>query len=139
MVSLDVVRSCNAALVKAQPLVAIFVGSTAGIGEYSVRALAATHANSGKGLRLYIVGRNEGAAKAIISDCSKVCPTGQFQFVRANDLALLNDVDRVCAEIIQAEETEAKAAGGTARVDFLSMTQGCLIFDGRRGKSLILM
>ena len=137
MVSLDVVRSCNAALVKTQPLVAVFVGSTAGIGEYSVRALATTHANNGKGLRLYIVGRNEDAAKAIISDCSKACPTGQFRFVRAKDLSLLNDVDRVCTEIVEAEEAEAKASGATERVDFLAMTQGCLVFDGRRGKSLI--
>lgn len=108
MVSLDAVHSCNSTLVKTQPLVAVFVGSTAGIGEYSVRALAAAHADHRKGLRLYIVGRNESAAKAIVSDCSKVCPTGQFRFVRANDLALLNDVDCVCAEIIQAEEAEQR-------------------------------
>jgi hypothetical protein len=136
-VSLDVVRSCNARLVRTQPLVAVFVGSTAEIGEYSVRALTAAHATHGKGPRLYIVGRNEGAAAAIISDCGKLYPTGQFRFVRANDLVLLNDVDRVCAEITQAGEAEVKATGGTARVDFLVTTQGCLAFDGRQGKSLM--
>ena len=134
MVRLDVVRSCNATLVKIQPLVAVFVGGTSGIGEYAVRALAATHASNGKGLRLYIVGRNEDAAKSITSDCLKLCPTGQFRFVRANDLSLLKDVDRVCVELMQAEEKEAKTTGEMGRIDLLVMTQGYLAFETRQGK-----
>ncbi len=132
MVGLDVVRSCNAALVRIQPLVVVVVGGTAGIGEYTVRALAATHTNHGKGLRLYIVGRNEDAARKITSDCLELCPTGQFRFVRANDLSLLKDVDRVCAELTQAEE-EANGTGGPARIDLLIMTQGYLAFEARQG------
>lgn len=132
MVHLDVVRSCNASLVKNQPLVAVFVGGTSGIGEYAVRALAATHANHGEGLRLYIVGRNEDAATKIISDCLKLCRSGQFRFVRADDLSLLRDVDRVCAEIIKAEQ-EKNQTGGTLRVDLLVMTQGYLAFESRKG------
>lgn len=132
MVRLDVVRSCNAELVSTQPLVVVVVGGTSGIGEYTVRALAAAHANHGKGLRLYIVGRNEDAARKISSECLELCPTGQFQFVAANDLSLLKDVDRVCTALTQAEE-EASGTGGTARIDLLVMTQAFLSFEARQG------
>ncbi len=56
-----------------------------------------------------------------MSDCVRLCPEGQFRFVQAEDLALLKDVDRVCAEIIRIEEDE-NANGGTARVDLLVMS-----------------
>ncbi|MCJ1380168.1 hypothetical protein MMC17_003271 [Xylographa soralifera] len=121
MVKIDVVRSCNSTLVKTQPLVAVFVGGTAGIGENTIRALATTHSDQGKGLRLYIVGRNADAAKKIISECVHVCPVGQFRFVQAGDLSLLKDVDRVCSEITRMEEDES-ANGGNARVDLLVMS-----------------
>ncbi len=137
MVQLDVVRSCNSTLIKTQPLVAIFVGGTSGIGEHTIRALAVTHSDKGKGLRLYIVGRNADAAKKIISDCVRVCPGGQFQFVQAGDLALLRDVDHVCAEIIRIEEHEN--ANG-ARVDLLVMSQAFFNpFEPRRGISSSLV
>lgn len=133
MVTLEVVQSCNAALVKSQPLVAVVVGGTAGIGECTVRAIAATHANHGKGLRLYIVGRNKDAADKTISYCRDVCPTGQFHFVRADDLSLLKDVDRCCAEIVQAEK-QASETGKKAKVDLLVETQGYLTFESRQGR-----
>lgn len=133
MVRLDVVRAYNSALVKAQPLVAVFVGGTSGIGEQTIRALAATHSKQGKGLRLYVVGRNADAAQKTISECTRVCPRGYFRFVQAKDLALLEDVDKVCAEIIRIEEDE-NAKGGTAKVDLLVMTQALLNFQPRRGK-----
>lgn len=138
MVRIDVVRSCNANLIKTQPLVAVFVGGTSGIGEQTIHALAATHANQGKGLRVYIVGRNADAAEKTISDCIRVCPGGQFRFMQAQDLALLKDVDRVCAEITRIEEEE-NINGGTARVGLLVMSQALLNFQPRRGiLSLIL-
>lgn len=137
MVKLDVVRSSNEALVKAQPLVAVFAGGTSGIGEYSIRALAARHAEQGKGLRVYIVGRASEAAKKIITDCSNLCPNGQFRFVKAEDLALLRDVDRVCAEIIRLEE-ETPAHGRPPRVDLLVMTQAIFNFQPRKGMPQLL-
>ncbi|KAI9790326.1 MAG: hypothetical protein M1835_001049 [Candelina submexicana] len=122
MVQLDIVRSCNADLVKTQPLVAVFVGGTSGIGEFAIRSLAAVHGKQGKGLRLYIVGRNSSAAEKTISECKGVCPQGDFRFVKAKDLALLNDVDRVCDEIIRIEK-DIEANGGFARVDLLVTSQ----------------
>ncbi|MCJ1421511.1 hypothetical protein MMC32_007875 [Xylographa parallela] len=121
MVQIDVVRSCNSTLVKTQPIVAVFVGGTSGIGENTIRALATTHSDQGKGLRLYIVGRNADAAKKIISECARVCPIGQFKFVQAGDLSLLKDVDHVCSEITRMEEDD-NANGGSARVDLLVMS-----------------
>lgn len=129
MVRLDVVRACDKALVKKQSVTAVFVGGTSGIGEYTLRALASTHGTSGHGLRVYLVGRNETAAKTIISDCQKTCPAAEFHFVRASDLASLREVDRVCKEIISAEE--ARAAIKSACVDLLVLTQAYFAFGGK--------
>lgn len=138
MVNLDVVRACGNALVKKQSVTAVFVGGTSGIGEYSLRALASTHGTSGHGLRVYLVGRNEASAKKIIADCRKVCPSGEFHFVRASDLASLREVDRVCKEIVSAEE--ASASGKPACVDLLVLTQAYFAFGGkleRQGNDII--
>ena len=130
MVQIDAVRSSNSLLVKSHPLVAVFVGGTSGIGEYTVKALA-THAKQGQGLRLYIVGRNADAAEKTISDCTRLFPEGDFRSVKAGDLALLRDVDLVCAEIMRMEEESF--TGGPARVDLLVLTQAYFSFDARKG------
>jgi len=136
MVSLDIVKSCNAALLKSQPLVAVITGGTSGIGEHTIRTLATIHGGEGKGLRVYIVGRKEAAATAIIADCLKVCPGGDFRFVQAGDLSLLKDVDHVSAEIIKAEEAETKN-GEKPRIDFLVMGHAFLAFEARQGSTLL--
>lgn len=134
MVSINTVRTANAALVKAQPIVAVFVGATAGIGEASIRALAATHSTQGKGLRAYIVGRNASAAQKITSDCERICPAGQFRFLKAEDLSLLKNVDLVCEELMSAEKKEEENGHGKARIDFLVQTQAYLAFgEARKG------
>ncbi|KAK9241679.1 hypothetical protein V1506DRAFT_517829 [Lipomyces tetrasporus] len=71
--------------VKRQSVTA-FVGGTSGVGKHTVRALASTHGTSGRGLRVYIAGRNEEAANTIIAECRKACPAGEFHFVCASDL-----------------------------------------------------
>jgi hypothetical protein len=129
MVKLDVVRTENTTLVQSQPLVAVFFGGTSGIGHYTLRALATAEANGGKGFRAYIVGRKAAAAEDIISECRGICPQGQFKFVKADDLSLIRDVDRICADIIQLEEKE----GQDARIDYLMMSQGGSIFLPRKG------
>ena len=135
MVQLEEVRRCNSALVENHPLVAVFVGGTSGIGEQAIRALAAAHSDKGKGLRLYMVGRNAEVAKNIISDCTRDCPDGIFRFVQVTDIALLKNVDKACAEIKKTEEDENS---GTARVDLLVMSQALLNFAPRTGTSLAL-
>ena len=44
----------------------------------------------------------------VIAECQELCPTGQFRFVKANDLTLLKDVDRVCEMIKRMEEEEMR-------------------------------
>ncbi|KAJ8099520.1 putative oxidoreductase ENV9 [Lipomyces tetrasporus] len=132
MVHLDAVRACNKALVKRQSITAVFVGGTSGIGEYAARALASTHGTSGRGLRMYIVGRNEAAANTVIAECREACPAGKFYFVPASDLSSLREVDRVCRQIVNAEE--ASAAGKSASIDLLVMSQAMFAFGGRLGQ-----
>jgi NAD(P)-dependent dehydrogenase (short-subunit alcohol dehydrogenase family) len=133
MIPLKTVHEHNAAIVQNAPLVAVCIGGTDGIGECAIRALATTHDSTGKGLRVYIVGRNKAKADKIIADCLEACPPGQFIFVQAKDLGLLKDVDRVCAEIVEAEKDAAAKAGQVAKVDLLVLTQGTLSLSARKG------
>jgi len=132
MVGLDIVRASNAKLIASQPLVAVFVGGTSGIGSYTYKVLAKL-AKDGPGLRAYVVGRNESSANEIIAECCKSNPNGDFRFVKADDIGLLKDVDRVCAEISRLEEEEATKNGGKPRIDLLIMTQAYLAFEARKG------
>lgn len=139
MVALPLVKSTNASLLASTSLVAVFVGGTSGICEYALRALVRTRAStkSPHSLRIYIVGRNASAASKIIDDCKLICPGPGFKltFVKAEDLSLLRDVDRVCDEIITVERIEEKNGGGKARIDWLCMSQSTfgLSFESRKG------
>ena len=133
MTKLDSLRSANAALVK-QPLVAVFVGGTSGIGEYTVKTLARNHGTTGAGLRAYIIGRNADAAAKIIADCRQLAPNGDFIFLQARDLALVEDVNKCCKDLV---EREMKSGDGAARIDLLVLTQGSLLFGGREGTRLL--
>ena len=137
MVQNDLVRASISDLVRSRPLVAVFVGGTSGIGEFTIQVLATTHGSDGKGIRVYIVGRNAAAAEKTIAECRSKCPSGEFIFVKANDLSLLSDVDRVCAEITELEEKN-KADGEAPRIDILVMSQhyAPLLFEPRHGKHL---
>ena len=129
MVKLDVVRASIPAVVQSQPLVAVFFGGTGGIGHNTLRALATAERNGGKGFRVYVVGRNAKAAEEFIAEERRIYPQGQYRFVKADDLSLIHDVDRICAEIIQLEEKE----GQDARIDYLMLSQGGSIFLPRKG------
>ena len=182
MVKLDAVRVANAAFVRslsqsqaqsqsrsssrsqshARTYVAVFVGGTSGIGEYTVRALVATFARNTPSrfdgnqprLRIYIVGRNEKAAERTIADCTSICPAAQFRFVKGQDLSLLRDVDRVCGEIGRMEREEVSKENGRgrgggdggnedekveAKIDLLFMSQAILNFGGREGTSMSIL
>ena len=139
MVALSETRAANAALVTSQPLVAVFIGATSGIGEYTVKALASTHGKNGKGLRAYIIGRNQKAAEETIAECLTSCPNGEFIFLPANDLSLLKDVDEVSAEITKQEQERSQRKGDVARTDILVMTQAFFNpFEGRLGSDAYL-
>jgi len=129
MVNLDVIRDANNTLVQSRPLVAVFFGGTSGIGHYTLRALATAEAKGGKGFRAYVVGRKIAAAEKIIAECRSICPTSQITFVQAEDISLIQDVDRVCKHIIELEEREDQ----NSRIDYLMMSQGGSIFLPRKG------
>lgn len=134
MVKIDAIRAANASLVQSQPLVAVVFGGTGAIGSQTVRELAkAEGKHAGKGLRAYIVGRNVKSADETIKDCQKTCPSADFKFIQAGDMSLMKEVDRLCAEITKAEEEEH---GSDARIDYLMIAQGGMIFQPRNGKSI---
>ena len=133
MVQLKEIKAANVAFVKSQPLVAVFVGGTSGISNYTVKTLAATHGDSGKGLRLYIVGRNKESADKTIAECQRVCPHGQFYFVQV-DATLLRNVDRACAEFVKLEE--AASNGEPAHIDILMMSIAWYDFGDQKCKLL---
>jgi NAD(P)-dependent dehydrogenase (short-subunit alcohol dehydrogenase family) len=126
MVNLSDVRKSNSALETSSSLVAIFAGGTSGIGEATVKALAA----NAKDPKVYIIGRNETRASRIIEECVQSCPGGSFTFVKA-DLSLLRNVDTVCEEIKRREET--------GRLDLLFMSHGYITLEGRKGEGSFLL
>lgn len=131
MVKLDTVRAANSKLVQSQPLVAVFFGGTSGIGHYTLRALATASAKEGKGLRAYIVGRKAQAAEEIIAECRGIYSKGQYAFIKADDLSLIADVDRICTEIVQMEKKE----GDQARIDYLMVSHAGIPYLPRKGAS----
>ncbi|KAH0287099.1 hypothetical protein M436DRAFT_58705 [Aureobasidium namibiae CBS 147.97] len=126
MVKLAIITAANSALIKAQPLTAVFVGATNGIGEFTVRELCKTHGHEGPGLRIIIVGRNEEAARNIIDECELTCSATQFRFVQAEDISLLRNVDKTCTKI--QESLQGLEAPG---IDILIQSQGRVEFGGR--------
>lgn len=128
MVKLATITGANSAFVKRQPLTAVFVGATNGIGEFTVRELCKTHGHDGLGLTIIIVGRNEKAAQTIIDECKTICPAAVFHFVQAGDISLLRSVDKACDEIRNSLES-TKAPG----IDILVQSQGRVEFGGRIG------
>lgn len=62
-----------------------------------------------------------------MTGCKRICPAGKFCFIQATDLALLQGVDKACAEITKQEH--GNATGEPARVDLLCMSQGAFDFS----------
>jgi hypothetical protein len=121
MPKLSVIQSAISELPKGPPIVVALPGGTTGIGSYIARALAATYADHGSKLRVYIVGRNVTRAESLLSDCRKTSSGSEWRFIQTPDLALISEVDRCCAEIVR-QETEAPFHGGKAKLDLLYMT-----------------
>ena len=121
MVILSDVRKSNSAIRSSHPIVAVFAGATSGIGESTLKALASNALNP----RVYLIGRNEARASAIIEECLETCPGGTFVFLKA-DLSLLRNVDELCEQIKRREES--------GRLDLLFMSQGYITLEGRKGE-----
>ncbi|KAL0572605.1 hypothetical protein V5O48_009358 [Marasmius crinis-equi] len=113
MVNLEQIHFSNASISSSLPsgLIAVFVGATSGIGEYSLKAFA-KHARRPK---IYFVGRSEEAATRIVEECNKLNKGGEYVFIKS-DVSLIRNVDKVCEEIKQKEK----------QVDLLFQSQGTL-------------
>lgn len=94
-------------------LVAVFVGATSGIGATTLKAFA-KHAGLA---RIYLVGRNQGAADDLLSECKALNPTAEYIFIQS-DVSLIRNVDDACREIKKKESA----------VNILFQTQGVLSF-----------
>ncbi|KUI72036.1 Putative daunorubicin C-13 ketoreductase DnrU [Cytospora mali] len=123
MVDLDKVQSSNAQISTAYPegLVAVFAGSTSGIGETSLREFA-RHAPKP---RIYIIGRSQEACDRLDAELKQVNPAAQYIFIRS-DVSLLRNVDDVCRQISSKETA----------INVLFMSQGTLNFTKRTEEGL---
>jgi NAD(P)-dependent dehydrogenase (short-subunit alcohol dehydrogenase family) len=104
------------------PLVIAIIGGTSGIGSYTAKAFASVYRNAGVKLRVYLVGRDASRAEALLTDVRSTSPGSEWRFLKANDLAMMSDVDTVCAQIKRYEEEEPLKGGGP-RIDMLYMSQ----------------
>ncbi|KAL4800825.1 hypothetical protein BDV19DRAFT_3407 [Aspergillus venezuelensis] len=96
MVSLDEITASNANVASAFPagLVGVFIGATSGIGYGTLKAFAKHTVQP----RAYFVGRSQATADAIIGECKKLNPAGEYIFIQA-DVSLIKVVDDVCNQI----------------------------------------
>lgn len=116
MVALDTVKASNARLRELGPeLVALFVGGTSGIGEFTLKAFVQNSVSP----RVYFVGRSSSAAERIIQECKELNKDGKVEFLKA-DVSELKEVDRVCREILKKE----------GHLNLLVQTQGNLNLRG---------
>ncbi|KAI0145166.1 putative short-chain dehydrogenases/reductase [Xylariaceae sp. FL1272] len=116
MVSLADVIASNQRIASTLPkgLVAVFVGGTSGVGEYTLKAFI-RYADQP---RVYIVGRSQESADRIINECRTLSPKGQFEFIKA-DVSALKNVDEVCREIKTKESS----------INILFQSQGTMAFN----------
>ncbi|KAI4705759.1 hypothetical protein J4E81_000644 [Alternaria sp. BMP 2799] len=116
------IHTTIANLTTGPPLVIAIIGGTSGIGSYIVKAFASVYRNSKSRLRIYIVGRNASRAEALLAEVRATSPDSEWRFIQAHDLALMSNVDAICAQINKYEE-EQPLNGGEPRLDMLYMTQ----------------
>jgi NAD(P)-dependent dehydrogenase (short-subunit alcohol dehydrogenase family) len=114
MVSLAAMRASNSQVATALPsgLVAVFIGATSGIGEYSLKQFA-KHASRP---RAYFVGRSQEAGDRILAECKALNPKGEYIF-RKGDVSLIRVVDDICREIKSKEKA----------INILCVSQGNMV------------
>jgi len=113
MVSLAVVKESNASISSSLPagLVAVIVGGTSGIGEFTLKEFA-RHVQKP---RIYNIGRSQPASDRIEAECKKLNPEVQYSFIKA-DISLIRNVDSICEEIKRKEKA----------INVLILSQGTL-------------
>ncbi|KAB8670394.1 hypothetical protein FH972_026307 [Carpinus fangiana] len=123
MPSLQEIQKSNSLISTSLPagLVAVFVGSTSGIGEYSMVQFA-KHARSP---RIYFVGRSQESADRLQSHMKTLNPEGTYTFIKA-DTALLKNVDDVCRDIKSKEKA----------INLLFISTGTLLFGTKTAEGL---
>ncbi|CAI6231520.1 unnamed protein product [Periconia digitata] len=120
MVSDKAIKSSNALINDATaPSIAVFVGGTSGIGQYTIEALVAT----GVSTRIYLVGRksSEERMKSFIKELHAVNPKAEIIWVEG-EVSLLAESKRIC-EFIKTKESH---------IDLLFLTTGFAAFGGRQ-------
>jgi NAD(P)-dependent dehydrogenase (short-subunit alcohol dehydrogenase family) len=117
MVALKDVQASNSQIKSTWPsgLVAVFVGSTSGIGAYALKEFA--HRASKP--RIYFVGRSQEAADKLLVELKSLNPGGEYIFLKC-DTSLMRNIDDLCLKI-KAKETA---------INVLFMSQGTLKFSG---------
>ncbi|KAK7743372.1 hypothetical protein SLS62_010646 [Diatrype stigma] len=125
MVALSTVTASNERIASTFPhgLVAVFVGGTSGVGEYTVKTLARYAVMP----KVYIIGRSQEAADRIVNECKQLNPDGTFQFIKA-DVSLLKNVDDVCRQL-KSKET---------KINILFESQGSMGFAKKTSEGLPL-
>ena len=114
MVSFAEIQSSNSRMATTLPsdLVAVFVGATSGIGEYTLKQFARYVRRP----RVYFVGRSQDAGDRITAECNKINPEGKYSFIKA-DISLIRIVDDVCRDIKSKEQA----------VNLLFLSQGTFV------------
>jgi len=115
MVSYTAVQASNSTIKTALPadLIAVFVGGTNGIGEYTLKQFAQHTVRP----RVYFVGRSQAAGDRIAEECSALNPTGVVTFIK-RETSLIRNVDELCQELKSREKT----------INLLFLTTGTLDF-----------
>ncbi|KAI0382114.1 putative short-chain dehydrogenases/reductase [Hypomontagnella monticulosa] len=134
MVSLAQATASNERIASTFPagLVAVFVGGTSGVGEYTVKKFAKYVLKP----KVYIVGRSQEAADRIIAECKETNPEGTFEFIKA-DVSLLKSVDDVCRQIKRKETAinllfESQGSMGFAKTTSEGLPfASCLVMHSR--------
>jgi NAD(P)-dependent dehydrogenase (short-subunit alcohol dehydrogenase family) len=114
MVSLAAVQASNAPIPTALPpgLVAVFVGGTSGIGEYTLKEFA----RFARKPRIYNIGRSQEASDRIAVEVKELNANAQYTFIQA-DVSLIRTVDAVCDQIKSQEKA----------INILFMSAGTLV------------
>jgi NAD(P)-dependent dehydrogenase (short-subunit alcohol dehydrogenase family) len=119
MVSLPEIRASNAQINEDNlPRLAVFIGSTAGIGKAALTALVSQKTS----LKIYILGRNETSHREFLRHLQQSNSQAEIVWLEGQ-VTLLAEVKRLCIEIKSREES----------IDLLFLSAGFLPFTGRQG------